>query len=220
MSSPSLLFDQYRTAEDDQPILIFDHNYNSQVIVIQPLFEERNFLRSTIVSAVRTLAQHGIGSSIPDLPGTGDSPSSDENNRLSSWREAMVDLVAQTKARTGRTPHIAAFRGGALVDDVPAASHWRFAPVTGLELLKPLRRAAQLSRSVDPQNLGGYTLTPAMIAELESAAPCAQSGPFRELPAGGSGTPVWRRSEPDRDQSLVDLISDDLIRWIQACDAS
>ncbi len=86
---------------------------------------------------------------------------------------------------------IASIRGGALIDDVAAAAHWRLAPVRGASLLKTMMRTriagdreagrdtsmAELEAKAanEPVRLAGNILSPAMIAELRDAEPAAYS---------------------------------------------
>ncbi len=108
-------------------LLRFYDRLGQQVILIEPLLEERNFLRHTVVGIARKLAERGIGCTIPDLPGCGESLLDIGEASLSVWRNAVSDLVASTAALTGGKPHIAALRGGTLIDDIAGtASSMRF----------------------------------------------------------------------------------------------
>lgn len=176
-------------------------------------------MRRSVVELARTLASLEIGCFIPDLPGCGESGWDISDIRLSDWRAAIADVTGWLALETGRPPHIAALRGGALLDDAGnAASWWRFAPATGKEFLRPLQRASRLSGAAD--HLAGYALQPEMIADLESAIPRRPSGLIREYTAETSGTPLWRRAEPSEDAELVRALADDLGDWIRTCGAA
>jgi hypothetical protein len=217
--NPSPEVGHYPTRTGDEQFLRFFSNSDIQIIIIEPLLEERNFLRRTVVDIARSLATAGIGCFVPDLPGCGESQWDVDAISLADWRTAVVDAAEWLARESGRTPHVAALRGGALLDDaVRAASWWRFAPADGETLLRPLRRAARFS---DTENaLAGYALTPEMIAELERATARQPSGPLREYVPELMGTPLWRRAEPDSDPALVQKIADDLAAWVRTCAAA
>lgn len=202
-----------------EQFLRFYSNSHIQVILIEPLFEERNFLRRTVVEIARALARLDIGSFIPDLPGCGESQWDISDVRLSDWRTAVVDAVTWLARENGRVPHIAALRGGCLLDEAgKAASWWRFAPATGAELLRPLRRASQFSGN--EESLAGFALQTDMIADLERAVPSEPLGLFRQCNIESTGTPLWRRAEPAEDQRLVDALAGDIGAWVHTCAAA
>lgn len=187
-----------------------------QVFFIEPLFEERNFLRHTIAEVARALAEQGVGSFIPDLPGSGESRIALDHTSLSDWREALTDASQWLNDAAGGPPHIAAFRGGALLDDAAiGASWWRFAPATGIEILRPMRRAGLLTGK--DAMLAGYAIPPRMIADIEQASPQAVAGPLHECRAQSEGAPLWRRAEPGEDRDLVTTLADDLAQWVRSC---
>ncbi|MEG8052367.1 hypothetical protein QP185_02180 [Sphingomonas aerolata] len=53
-------------------MLRFGPDAGPRVIAVLPLFEEANRTRAFLVETLRALAGRGIGSILPDLPGTGE----------------------------------------------------------------------------------------------------------------------------------------------------
>jgi hypothetical protein len=206
----------YQSRFGDEQFIRFHSKSTVQILFIEPFFEERNFLRRTLIELARTLARKGIGSFIPDLPGTGESPVALNDVTFADWRDAVADASRWMGEMSGKAPHIAALRGGALIDDVAVgASRWRFAPVTGADLLRPMRRAASLIG--EEGSLASYPISSQMLAGIEQATPRAVAGPLRECQIQSGGAPLWRRAEPGEDLHLVAALADDIAHWIETC---
>ncbi len=203
------------------------------VLFVLPLFEEANRLRRTVRLAMRALAQRGVGSILPDLPGQNESLVPTVEATLSRWRAALAYHVAASE----RPMLIASIRGGALIDDVAAAAHWRFAPVRGASLLKTMMRTriagdreAGLDTSMaeleakaanEAVRLAGNLLSPTMIAELRDAEPAAIA-PCRSVSLGTGegalpGRPLWLQAEPGEDAAMAAAIADDITPWMTSC---
>lgn len=206
----------YQSRRGEEHYLRFLPQSNIQVYFIEPFFEERNFLRRTLLELARALAQQGIGSFIPDLPGTGESELTLGDIYLSDWREAVTDTTQWLSDAAGQPPHIAALRGGALLDDAAVgASWWRFAPATGIDILRPMRRAGLMTG--EDTTLAGYEISPRMLAEIEQASSQVVAGPLHECRAQSKGAALWRRAEPGEDSDLVTALADDLAQWVRSC---
>lgn len=220
----SLRYESYDLAGGREWMCVHGSPAGAQVLLVPPLFEELNFTRATLVAAARGLAERGIGAWIIDLPATGESLRAIDSVRLGDWREA----VAAAAARIG-SPHIAAVRGGALVDDaVAACSWWRFAPSPGAALLRQMERAQAIgdretgrvvAADADHVDLVGYRLSVALRDELRGAEPAEPAGPLRLVPFAGPGVAPWRRAEPTADAALAAMLAGDLADWIASCDA-
>jgi hypothetical protein len=123
---------------------------------------------------------------------------------------------------------IVSLRGGCLLDDVPAACHWRFAPAEGRSLARDLVRASLVA----PQNeagqvslLAGYPVHEQLLATLESAEP-AELKRLRivrlESDRGEAdhkldGPALWRRSEPGHSPELAEALAADIDSWVREC---
>lgn len=201
------------------------------VVAAMPLFEEANRTRTFVVELLRALAARGIGSVLPDLPGTGESLIATAKARLTHWRAGFRACVAAIGP--GRCIHGVAIRGGALIDDaVPLASRWHLAPAPGASLLRDLRRASLVRQgqgALDEGNavdLAGERLNAALVAELAAAVP-ARSARLRIVRLGGdpepadlrvAGTALWRLAEPRGDPALATSLADDISIWVARCD--
>ena len=194
-------------------------NFPIQIIIIEPLFEEANRCRRLLVSVMRGLAVNGIGSALPDLPGTGESLADIRDVAFSDWHEALLAFAEMVKPVV-----IASLRGGALLDaGLPAKGYWRFAPETGTRIVRDLRRT-QLSGSA---LYAGHAINDAFLAALE-VAPTMPAAPLRTLrlesDAGDAdakiaGSPLWRRAEPGDDPELAAALVADLTDWVTQCAA-
>jgi hypothetical protein len=220
-------YETYEGPRGREWMLVHGPAVGPRVLILQPLFAEANGMRATIVALARALAATGIGSAIPDLPGTGESETALEVTAWEDWRDA-----AAAAARALGRPHLVALRGGALLDDAAAAaSWWRFAPVPGATLLRQLERAQKIAdseaegteRPANPNNaaieLAGFRLAPPLCAALRAAEAVAPPGPMRSLPFEGPGIAPWRRAEPTADPELAARLADDIAAWIRICEA-
>jgi hypothetical protein len=205
-----------------------------RVLFVPPLFEEANRMRRTLVLAMRALADLGMASMLPDLPGQNESLVATDAVDIDAWRAALADVVA---AEPGPVM-IASIRGGALIDDsAVAAAWWRLAPVAGAPLLRTMLRArvasdreAGVTSSIDdligeaghkPLLLAGNLLSPAMIAGLQDVVP-AQTDPLRTVALGDgpdavTGSPLWLRAEPDEDAAMASAMAVDIAGWMATC---
>jgi pimeloyl-ACP methyl ester carboxylesterase len=208
-------FGRYPTHSGDEFCFTFKTKNAPQVLFIEPFFEERNFLRRTVTMVAGHIAEHGIGSVIPDLPGCGESLRTLTDVRLADWRHAIADASAWLRQQSDRPIHIVAFRSGALLDDAADGDFWwRFAPADGADLLRLMRRAASLG---DDKSLSGYDIDPELLNELEQSRIAPPPGPLRECVVGQRGAPLWRRAEPAEDPQLTQALADDLLAWIGRC---
>jgi hypothetical protein len=227
------LNDHYDWPGGREAMLRFGPATGPVVIAAMPLFEEANRTRAFIVTILRALADRGIASALPDLPGTGESLIETENTSLNDWNTALSSLTEIIGAE--RSVHGIAIRGGALID-APFASRWHFAPVPGESLVRDLLRTRLAGKdsaddaielSGPPVELAGNRLSRTLLAQLKATVPVG-TAPLRTVrldsdtqPADHHvpGSPLWRRSEPDNDLVLARLLADDIAAWIATCGA-
>ena len=215
MNAPGgLRYDRYSFAGSDEWLMRIGPGAGVPVLFVPPLFEELNRTRALIAATMRALAERGFLCTLPDLPGTGESPRALEDCSWDDWRAALQQL--------GAGSHLVAIRGGCLLDDAPSAlSRWRLAPVPGTSLKRDLARAG-LAGGAD---FAGYPIPQAMQAALEAAVP-AQAPRLRTVrlasdpaPADAklAGPALWRRSEPGTSAELATAMADDIAGWIERC---
>jgi pimeloyl-ACP methyl ester carboxylesterase len=231
------LIDQYDWSGGREAMLRFGPATGPVVIAAMPLFEEANRTRAFMVSILRALAERGIASVLPDLPGTGESLTETENTSLNDWTDAFSFVAQQLGADT--VVYGIAIRGGALLDaEAQLAGRWHFAPVSGDSLVRDLLRTRlagsgkesageAIELSGPPVELAGNRVARTLLAQLKAANP-SMIAPLRtvrldsdtqpaDLKVGGA--PLWRRSEPDNDPALARLLADDIAAWIATCAA-
>lgn len=223
-------YQTYHFAGHDEHVLCFGAGSSRRILIIPPLFDEMNRCRRMLVEAMRGLAERGVGSLLLDLPGCNESLAELEGQRLGTWRDAVAAAAIQLDAT-----HIAALRGGALIDngttDLP---HWRLAPVKGSSLLKTMIRTriagdkeagkatseAGLIEAAKtaPVELAGNLLGPAMVAELANAEPAEIAQlTVRTLGKDIAGSTLWLRAEPQDDPAMSAAIATDLDEWSTSC---
>jgi len=194
------------------------------ILFVPPLFEEMNRTRALIAAAMRRLAKRGHGCWLVDLSGTGESERDLAEVAWDDWRHDVMAAAAHV-AKQARKPLIAAFRGGALLDDAAEArGHWRLAPVDGAAVTRDMVRSG-LAGGVE---WAGY----APSAELKTALQAAKPSPVTRLRTARltsdiasadvklAGPALWRRSEPGNSAELADAIAGDLLKWSRECAVS
>ncbi|WP_010542990.1 hypothetical protein [Sphingomonas elodea] len=212
------MIEPYDWAGGREAMLRFGPGSGPVVVVALPLFEEANRMRALAVAILRGLAEHGIAGVLPELPGTGESLIPSERIALSDLR---AGLAAAARTAGGRA-YSMAIRSGALLDgSVALRRRWHFAPQTGEELLKALRR---LHRHGDLPGYGGHRLPDSFLEELpdchiEPARTVRLDGDTRPADHRVPGRPLWRDATPDNDLALAALLADDLAAWVRACEA-
>ncbi len=225
MTGPRI--DHYDWAGGREAMLRFGPDTGPLLIAALPLFEEANRTRAFVVAICRALAARGIGSVLPDLPGTGESLTHIGETTIVAMRDAYRAL-AETLGNEGRT-YATGIRSGALLDALAVIrARWYLAPQTGDETLRDLSRVRQSGE--DAEDYAGNALSPAMLDALRGLHPVTATDdhPARTVrldtdprPADFklAGVPLWRRAEPGNDVALAELLADDIAHWIAACEA-
>lgn len=229
------MIDHYDWAGGREAMLRFGPSDAPVVALVLPLFEEANRTRALGVAMLRALADQGIAGVLPDLPGTGESSTRLEDIGISNWPEAL-------SAAIGVDAHAAAMRGGCLVaGNVPAKSHWYFAPHNGEAVVRELVRAkqvaareagenfdpAEIDRDGPPLEFSGNRLPRPLLRALAASEP-DMAPPCRVVRLEGdtatadlhvAGSPLWRRAEPDNDLALAEALAADLTDWVRRCES-
>ncbi len=209
----------------------------ARLLIVPPLFEEMNRTRRLLARLGNALAEAGIATVLPDLPGTGDHEGGTEAMDWARWRAAVAALAAALGAAA-----TLAVRGGALLDDAAGARpRYRLAPVRGAALLRDLLRAraasdAEAGAGISVARLearlaageaieaAGHVLSPALAAALRAASPApGRSGDrtamLDDLPGGDivlGGPAVWRSAEPApaEELALARALAADIAQWL------
>jgi hypothetical protein len=226
----------YQFDGNDELCLSFGPESADRLLILPPLFDEANRVRHLMVECARALADLGVASLLPDLPGCNESPAPLETASLSLWQAALITCAEQH----GRVTHVASLRGGALLDGTLGyLPRWRLAPVKGAQLLRTMLRtriasdreagvtssSEALMETARTQGieLAGNSLSPCMIRELDVAAP-SEGGAIRSvrfaddpLDADGriTGAPLWLRAEPAHDPAMAAAMAADIAAWMR-----
>ena len=230
------MIDHYDWAGGREAMIRFGPASGAVVVAVLPLFEEANRARTFAVGLLRRLAERGIASVLPDLPGQGESLVPTEHAMLAGWRAALAS--AAMAAAGERLVHVVSLRGGGLLDhDVKAVSRWQLAPAKGEAIVRELLRTAKTAGSpveIDLADHGddggavtiaGNRLSRVLLRDLH-AADSVRDGAVRVVrlasdPAAADrkveGAPLWRQSEPGDDTGLAALLADDIAEWIERC---
>lgn len=206
------MIDAYDWAGGREAMIRLGPDTGPVVIVALPLFEEANRTRTFAVTIMRALAERGVGTVLPDLPGTGESPVATGDMRLADLRAAYA---AAARGAIGSV----AIRSGALIDtEADVAGRWHLAPQTGAELVR------ELERMRDGDRIAGNLVTAELLADLSLAEPrparvVRLEGDPRPAERVVPGAPLWRRAEPDNDHALAETLADDIAEWVRTCAA-
>lgn len=225
-----LTFDRYRTAGADEWMMRIGPADGAPVMLLPPLFEEMNRCRALMSLVMRLLARQGLGCWLPDLPGTGESAQRLDTVAWAGWQSAAMDASAHVAQASGKTPLVASFRGGALLDTIAASTNWRFAPAEGASLARDLMRASMLTQDEMKNSrldLAGYHLSDTLLADLSTARPGAPArvrtvrleSDRGEAELKVQGPALWRRSEPGNSHELANLLALDILEWGTRCEA-
>lgn len=227
MTAPRI--DHYDWAGGRETMLRFGPEMGPVAVVALPLFEEANRTRAFGVSLCRALADRGVGSALPDLPGTGESLAPLETMSLRRMSEGYEVATHHVRTSAVRVYGVA-FRSGALLDRLGRLDgRWHLAPQNGPDLLRELARikGAPLG-DAGPVEVAGNRIGTALLTGLGVSTPwsVADGGPVRTVrltsdprPADRHvpGSALWRRSEPGNHPELALILADDIAGWIARC---
>lgn len=193
-----------------------------QLLIAPPLFEEANRMRRMVVETMRGLEQRGIGSILPDLPGTGESSIPTQKIDINDWENAFNSAIEHSAAVA-----IIAFRGGAMLGrtcgQIP---RWQLAPEPGERIVRDLKRTRLGDMGASSEALyAGHALSDGQLDAI-AILPAAGAQTLRTLrlesdraPADRHlpGAPLWRRAEPGEDPALSRMLADDIADWLDRC---
>lgn len=204
----------------DELFVTFDRARSVRVLILPALFDEANKLRRFTLCVMRALDEAGIDCALPDWPGCHESLAPMRDQTLRGWRSCAVQAAEHFKAT-----HTLSLRAGALLapDTVPG---WRYAPLDGVKLLSGLLRAKVIAEReagraesrdglidrgrAQGLTLGGWTLGPQLLQELETAALEQTPHPSVIEPSLLGGSSLWLRAEPGEDGDQAEALA----RWI------
>lgn len=221
------LIDHYVWRGGREAMLRFGPATGPVVVLALPLFEEANRVRALAVTVCRTLADRGIASVIPDLPGQGESLVPFETCTLADLQNAF-QAVSDTMRAASRPARCIAIRSGALVVP-PRLECWSLSPQDKADLLRQLgriRHSGTLKNDpVPPERIAGNPISAAFLAELASPDADRVSGTRTVRLVGDpraadryvAGNPLWRRAEPGTDPALAQVVVEDIAAWIAPC---
>ncbi len=201
----------------EEQVIGFDRKRPVRVLVLPAWFDEANKLRRFTVEVMRRLDSAGIDSLLPDLPGCNESLEPLEHQTLGDWR-AAASAAAEGLGAT----HVLAIRAGALIAP-EALPGWHYAAQSGPKLLRGMIRARTIAAREAGKFetyegltatgreaglvLGGWSLGPAMVSELETAEPTLAPGQSDIAQSALGGPGLWLRAEPDEDAAQADRLA-------------
>ena len=228
-------FSSYSANGLDELCLVAGPDTSPKILLVPPLFDEMNRMRRMMVQLMDELGSHGIGSALPDLPGTNESLFPEEELTLGHWQQALASC-----AKRYRFDGAASFRGGALLtaplSDLP---QWQLAPVRGANLLRTMMRTRLAADKESGRNttladlqeiaakeaiqLAGHVVSPALFNGLHDAMPATGEhcrvarleGDSKPCDVALAGKTLWLRAEPDEDPALSAAIATDIADWIR-----
>lgn len=199
--------------------MLLRHGAESPVtlLILPALFEEANRMRRFTVSVMRFLADHNIGTILPDLPGCGESLTELVDVTLDDWQDAVSALTDQAFGTI-------AIRGGALLNGA-GSRRWQLAPESGERLLRDMLRATSFSAGtsvsgLDQQarsgltRLAGNLIGSALYSALHEAVPHGEAH-VTDI----EGPKLWRAAEPGDDPDYARAIAADIVAWTSTCGA-
>ena len=193
----------------------------ARVLIVPALFEEANRTRRMLTETMRLLAERGMASVMPDLPGCNESLAPLNRQDVETWRAAIAAAAVHFAGT-----HVLAIRGGALV--APALPGCLLEPIAGSQVLRPMLRARTIaarengreetmaglleSGRIKGIELAGYCLGAEMIHGLESAEVEHQDAFLSLHDIGGEA--LWLRNEPGENYTLSQLLAAQIIEFI------
>lgn len=204
------MIDHYDWAGGREAMLRFGPDTGPIVVAALPLFEEANRTRAFMVTMLRALAERGIASALPDLPGQGESLVPLHALSILKMQDAYASAV-EVFDREGRRTYAASIRSGALLDALGLLfGRWHFAPVEGPQLLRELTRIKQAEIGSSPK-LGDYWYLDSSLPEDAEDPPVEIAGSLLSIDLLTDltvKTPFSKSDAPEISHRTVRLDSD------------
>ena len=236
------MIDWYDWAGGREAMLRFGPDHGPVVVAAMPLLEEWNRTRAFVVTLLRALADRGLASVLPDLPGHGESQTASGQLTVLRLAEALESLTDQLHAE-GRPTIGLGVRSGTLLDYCSLhVGRWHLAPVTGQEVLANLHKVwlaggqgkgesslHTMMYGDDAVVIAGHLLSADFLGSLTCAEPFDEPPIPRRVVRLASdprpadrhveGPPLWRRAEPGNDSVLAATLANDIAAWTRRCAA-
>lgn len=195
--------------------LVSDAGNTQRLLIVPALFDEGNKLRRLTVEVMRRLADVGIDSLLPDLPGCNESLQALDAQDPTDWLDAMT-----AASRHFAATHVLGIRGGCLFTPAHLPT-LHYAPVKAAAILRQMLRARILSSReagrdenrdalaeqavVQGITLAGYSLGADFYRHFEPMAPAPTATVISQDEVAGSG--LWLRAEPDENPAQADALA-------------
>lgn len=204
------MIDHYDWAGGREAMLRFGPDTGPVVVAALPLFEEANRTRAFMVTILRALAERGIASALPDLPGQGESLVPLHALSILKMQDAYASAV-EVFDREGRRTYATSIRSGALLDALGLLfGRWHLAPVEGPQLLRELTRIKQAEIGSSPK-LGDYWYLDSSLPEDTEDPPVEIAGSLLSIDLLTDltvKTPFSKEDAPEIPHRTVRLESD------------
>ncbi|WP_232491981.1 hypothetical protein [Novosphingobium kaempferiae] len=204
--------------------LVSDTGHARRLLIVPALFDEGNKLRRFTVEVMRRLANAGIDSVLPDLPGCNESLQALDAQDPTDWLDAMT-----AASRHFAATHVLGIRGGCLFTPAHLRA-FHYAPVKAVAILRQMLRARILSSREAGRDenrealaeeavlrgitLAGYDLGADFYRHFEPMTPHATAVAITQDEVGGSG--LWLRAEPDENPVQADALAAEIVKRLGA----
>lgn len=225
--SGHLYFDSYDSGLGREQMLCVGDG-TRRLLIIPPLFDEMNRMRRTLVMAMHLLADHGVSSILPDLPGQNESAIPLSQCRLSDWHAALLSA-----SQVSKVSHVVSLRSACVLDNALADwPRWRNSAIGGERVvthlvrtqlasdkgngLRTTRADYQGEGAADILELAGYSIGSTMVRDLNEAVLSPLDGPTDRTITQSLGPALWLRAEPGESADFAHNLASEWAKWVAA----